>query len=653
MKRIILFFCMLSIVFVPLAAENNALESQSTCGNIEVEFSPAFGTYDEEIEVNINISNNQCGMTSLGFDFYYETSMFSYLGVETQNCLTADWSMIDGYEISPGQIRIGGYSGSGTDIQASDNGCLVRIRLSVNIQCSPGMDGTLSTVTIDSFIDDLESYVPQPAQADFTLICCCGEISLPLDMSGTWGDFISVPVDILNNESQICDFEFDFVFDSSVFEIREVVRTTAIQNWTTLNWNEVEAGRIRITGAVGSGTCISSMSAADMVQMNMMVRCVGYTVDTYIPMRIENYNNGIECLCTRTFEADFLYAACPRMGDVNASTTITPADAQAAFEIYLGRTQATTAQLTTADANCGCPCDDLEHTDANRCITPQDAQWIFEHYLGRRVLPLCCADYQCPQSSSMSDSDSFVPFLEKQIIYPLPTIGISGEQVKIPVMVNNTNGISEFGLEMLYPQELMEYIGVMASPLTQGFEYVHGEETLPGVIKIDGRGEEGLLTKGKGSICVAVFQVREEMSGSAPIELHNLVGDIFEAETKTGNFLVTAHQIEEERNISLGKNRKNKGRLIVPVKVTNAFDIKAFGLELRYSSDKLTFIGVEKSKLTKDFVALDGNEIENGIIKVGGFGMTGIQKMVDGTLVKLVFQIKEPGGEVEILQLDN
>lgn len=653
MKRIILFFCMLSLVFIPAATKENTYVSQSTCGSVDLTLTPAFGTYEDEIQVNVNISNNQCGMTSLGFDFFYDTSMFSYLGVEAQNCLTADWSMIDGYEVSPGQIRIGGYSGSGTEIQSTDNGCLVRIRLQVVTQCTPGMDGQQSTLTIDAYIDDMETYVPQPAQTDFTLICCCGEISLPLDMSGTWGDLISIPVDIANNESQICDFEFDFVYDSSVFELNNVQRSAVIQDWTTLNWNQVEPGRMRISGAVGSGTCISTSSFASLVTINMMVECVGYTVDTLIPMRLENYNHGIACLCARTFEADFLYAACPRMGDVNASTTITPADAQAAFEIYLGRIQATLEQLTTADANCGCPCDNLQHIEANHCITPQDAQWIFEHYLGRRVLPLCCADYECPQSSPLSVSKPFVPAMENQIVYPLPTIGISGERVQIPVMVNDPFGIRNFGLELTYPQELLEYMGVLASPLTQEFDSVSGEEIFPGVIKVQGDAETGILSKDKGSICVAVFRVREEMSGSAPIELHNLNGDIHEAEVKKGNFMVADYRMDEERSVTLGKYREKKGRLVLPVKVTNAFDMKAFGLELRYSTDKLTFVGVEKSKLTKDFVAVDGNELENGIIRIGGFGMSGIQKRIDGTLVKLVFEINAPGGEVEIIKLDD
>jgi len=60
---------------------------------------------------------------------------------------------------------------------------------------------------------------------------------------------------------------------------------------------------------------------------------------------------------------------CPRLGDVTGDGSITPGDAQLAFEIYLGRVAPNYCQAKTSDANC----------DTN--ITPQDAQWIFEHYL--------------------------------------------------------------------------------------------------------------------------------------------------------------------------------------------------------------------------------------------------------------------------------
>ena len=112
-------------------------------------------------------------------------------------------------------------------------------------------------------------------------------------------------------------------------------------------------------------------------------------------------------------------------------------------------------QLTVADANCSCPCANLEHTEANNCITPGDAQLIFEHYLGLAVLPSCCADFTCGGASSLNGDGSILsplegirPYLEKRVLYPLPTIARSSETIMIPVMIDNPQGVRRFGLEM-------------------------------------------------------------------------------------------------------------------------------------------------------------------------------------------------------------
>jgi len=624
----------------------------AVCGNVAVVLTPPTATYDEEIEVSINISNNQCEMIYLGFDLLYETSLFSFLGVETQNCLTADWSTLDGYEVSPGHLRIGGYAGSGTTIQPNQNGSLVRIRLRVNCPCNVCTDGQQSTIRIDSYIDDLESYLPQPAQGVFTLECCGGDISLPTDMAGVWGSLIHIPVNVANNYDQICDFEFDFVFDPTMLEFRGLIKSAAIQDWTTLTWSPVVAGKIRVSGSVGLGTCIPALSNAVLVKLQVMVRCVGYPSDTYTPIKIEFYKNGIASLCPRAFEVDFLYKACPRLGDVNGDGIVTAGDAQKAFEIYLGTRTPTFAQLTTADANCGCPCDGMEHSEENNCITPGDAQWIFEHYLSKRILPMCAAEYTCPEISSSIISRVFNPHFKEQRVFPLPATYKPGEQAKIPVMINNPEGIRNFGLDLVYPHEVLEYTGLLASPLTHKYMRVRSEELVPGIVTIEGFGEEGIPTKEAGSLCVAVFHVREGISGDVPIELFNLNGDISGAETGRGIVRIE-HFPTLNKSLNLGEGREKDKMLIVPVLVTNACDLKAFGLELKFPADKLNLLGVKRTPLTRDFISVDWNQIEAEVARVGGFGLSGIQDFYNGILLNLIFEVKEPGGEVEIVKVDD
>ena len=138
LKGIIFFvfiFGFFSILSTHADSLKNGMIIQSTCGDVEVLPTPSVGTYNDDIDVYINISNNSCEMSAMGFDFFYDTSMFSYQGISVQNCLTDDWSMLDAYEISSGQVRIGGYAGGGSYIQSTEDGTIVIVTLKVSCQC--------------------------------------------------------------------------------------------------------------------------------------------------------------------------------------------------------------------------------------------------------------------------------------------------------------------------------------------------------------------------------------------------------------------------------------------------------------------------------------------------------------------------------------
>ncbi len=124
--------------------------------------------------------------------------------------------------------------------------------------------------------------------------------------------------------------------------------------------------------------------------------------------------------------------------------------------------------------------------------------------------------------------------------------------------------------------------------------------------------------------------------------------DIFDAETERNRFRVE-HPISAG-SLTLGRAKESGSRLVVPVQVNDLFDLKSFGLELKYPEDKLAFVGVEQTELTQDFVFLDGNEIAAGMARVGGFCLGGIPDESQGVLVRLVFKVKESGGAIEIVE---
>lgn len=247
--------------------------------------------------------------------------------------------------------------------------------------------------------------------------------------------------------------------------------------------------------------------------------------------------------------------------------------------------------------------------------------------------------------------EAWIPLDENLEVFALPTIGDSGESVTVPVMVSNPDGIHHFHLEMLYPQDLLEFVGLLPSPLTKKFAYLRGEEHMPGIVDIEGYGEEGITGSEAGSLCVAVFHAKGGICGNAPIVLNNLGGDIFSMGNE-GMIHVRPEDFRSHGNIlSLGKGIEREGMLAVPVEVSNAFGMKAFGFEVKYSSDKMTFIGVNQTDLTKEFVAVDGNEIDEDVIRIGGYAKSGIQDMNGGILVELVFQVRDSGGKAEIVDV--
>jgi hypothetical protein len=181
--------------------------------------------------------------------------------------------------------------------------------------------------------------------------------------------------------------------------------------------------------------------------------------------------------------------------------------------------------------------------------------------------------------------------------------------------------------------------------------HVSGKVETPGVVRIEGIGDAGITTQETGSLSVVVFHVREGVAGSAHIVLANFIGDILEAEAGSSTFVCGEGLTGEERSLTLRRGRKSGGLLVVPVEVTDAFDIKAFGLEVKYSTDKMTFLGVEPTELTRDFVAIDGNEVADGVVRIGGYSMSGIQEMANGALIELIFQLNESRGDIEIIRV--
>jgi hypothetical protein len=95
----------------------------------------------------------------------------------------------------------------------------------------------------------------------------------------------------------------------------------------------------------------------------------------------------------------------------------------------------------------------------------------------------------------------------------------------------------------------------------------------------------------------------------------------------------------QEINLMIEDVHGIKNEIIaIPVIVDNPNILDSFGFDLTFPSENLRFIGVLKTELTENFHQVDGHEIEEGKIRVGGYSSESILSDSPGELVTLLFR---------------
>jgi hypothetical protein len=77
----------------------------------------------------------------------------------------------------------------------------------------------------------------------------------------------------------------------------------------------------------------------------------------------------------------------------------------------------------------------------------------------------------------------------------------------------------------------------------------------------------------------------------------------------------------------------------------NQKEIDAFGLELTFDTKMFQFLSANAASLTEDWIAVDGNEIKSGIVRIGGYSQSehAISKESTGSITTAKFKVT--GGE--------
>jgi len=133
---------------------------------ISVICDPNSGGPDTIIKVTAQITGNGQEIRVFGFDGAFDTQMFEFQDAGTGG-LTGDWAAVDANEPSPGELKVGGFVGSGTPVAKSSSGTLVELRFKVTGQAYG--NGQQSQICIRSYTDDISAFTPNPACTTFTL----------------------------------------------------------------------------------------------------------------------------------------------------------------------------------------------------------------------------------------------------------------------------------------------------------------------------------------------------------------------------------------------------------------------------------------------------------------------------------------------------
>ncbi len=110
---------------------------------------------DTTLTVAVVIAKNAQEICVFGLEMSIDTEMFQFHGCGNGN-LTGSWAAVDGNELTPGTVRIGGFSGGGSPIARNSQGAITQVRLKVT-GTNYG-NGQQSQICIRQYTDDLSGF---------------------------------------------------------------------------------------------------------------------------------------------------------------------------------------------------------------------------------------------------------------------------------------------------------------------------------------------------------------------------------------------------------------------------------------------------------------------------------------------------------------
>jgi hypothetical protein len=229
-----------------------------------------------------------------------------------------------------------------------------------------------------------------------------------------------------------------------------------------------------------------------------------------------------------------------------------------------------------------------------------------------------------------------------------------GESIRLPVILSDAVDMGLFGFDIEYPADLLVYQGFSRGVLARHYGGFTVDQLGKGWLRVEaGDPGEPKIRASLGSLVLLHFRVKKGGEAPGAIRLTNLTGDLYPVSTREGTCLRLGETQDEVKIVRLGRAARSKeGYRLVPIRLSEGFEIKAVGLQLAFDPENMQFLGLRPGNLAGDFISLDAREKRPGMIRVGGFAASGRQERGAGVLCYLVFTPPTEGnGNLEIRRL--
>jgi len=345
-------------------------------------------------------------------------------------------------------------------------------------------------------------------------------------IKGRDGDTICVDIRVKQNGQPIDAFGFKLQVDPSQLAFVRVEKGDLTVNFLAINAQENPAGSGSITCGGFGIAAIPANSAGVLLRLCFKVICATISASDLVLSAPADDLLGFATCCNR-----FECVTCVRDGDVNGDLTLTPGDALCAFQIYLNN--------GTVPAGCDATGFDCEVTasdpNCDNTTTPGDALAIFSRYL-QNLPPL-----ECFARTNAIATAARAPL---QLSFTSRTVVASEnnqELVKVALRADHPEGLQALGLQLRYPEDKLELLGIARSALTSDWIQLEGQKREHGVVRIGGFNDKPIAANQSGELLEIVFASKDEAINLSDFTLTDLVDDFAQAQVQNVSTSVAAN----------------------------------------------------------------------------------------------------------------